>query len=314
MKKLTLGFAGTPAFGLAALNALNTSRHELKAIYTQPDRPAGRGRKLQASPIKEFALAHELPVYQPIHFKQTEDVENLRALDLDVLVVIAYGLILPSRVLEIPRYGCINVHASLLPRWRGASPIQQSLLHGDSKTGVTIMQMDKGMDTGDVLTMKSIDIESQETTETLHDKLAELAVSPLLETLDAIAEEKVTRTPQPTEGITYAPKLTKEEAHIDWFQTNNVIDRKIRAYNPWPIAYTFLHDELIRVHTAHPHTNDAHSAAPGTIVLIDKTGLSIATQSGLIQITRLQSPGGKVLPAREWLQAHPQIQVGMQLK
>lgn len=312
MKKLTLGFAGTPSFGLSALKALSASSHELKAVYTQPDRPAGRGRKLQASPIKAFAIEHHLPVYQPLHFKNDEDIETLKSLELDVLVVIAYGLLLPTRILDIPRYGCINVHASLLPRWRGASPIQQSLLHGDTETGITIMQMDKGMDTGDILTMKSIPIVPQETTETLHDKLAELAVQPLLDTLNAIATEDIIAIPQPSFGITYAPKLTKEEAHIDWKQSAEVIDRQIRAYHPWPIAYSFLENALIRIHAAQKKEVEVN-APPGTIVALHKTALVIATQKGLIEITHLQSPGGKILSAHQWLQAHQNIHVGMQL-
>ena len=210
MKTLNIGFAGTPLFGLQALQALHDSRHTLKAIYTQPDRPAGRGRKLQASPIKEFATAHHIALFQPLNFKQDEEIVTLRSLELDVLIVIAYGLILPTRVLETPRHGCINVHASLLPRWRGASPIQQSLLHGDKETGVTIMQMDKGLDTGDMLCLESISIEATDTAETLHDKLAELAVRPLLQTLETIANGTVHRTPQQNEDATYAPKLQKK--------------------------------------------------------------------------------------------------------
>lgn len=310
MKKLNIGFAGTPSFGLHALQALHESHHTLKAIYTQPDRPAGRGRKLQASPIKEFATAHHIALFQPLNFKQDEDVETLRSLELDVLVVIAYGLILPTRVLETPRYGCINVHASLLPRWRGASPIQQSLLHGDSKTGVTIMQMDKGLDTGDMLCLESIAIEATDTSETLHDKLAKLAVEPLLQTLEAIANSTAHRTPQEKEGATYAPKITKEEAHLDWSQKLEVIDRKIRAYQPWPVAYTYLQNDLVRIHQA-KKTEKTTDAKPGTMIELNKTGIFVATQDGVLQITSLQSPGGKVLPTHAWLQSHPTLQVGM---
>ena len=310
MKILTIGFAGTPAFGLHALRALQASPHHLKAVYTQPDRPAGRGRKLQASPIKLFANEHHLPLFQPLNFKQDDDVAALKALNLDLLIVIAYGLILPTRVLELPRYGCINVHASLLPRWRGASPIQQSILHGDKETGITIMQMDKGMDTGDILTMKSIPIEAVDTTQTLHDKLAVLAIEPLLETIDAIANGQIHPMSQQASEATYAPKITKDDAHLRWSQHTDVIDRQIRAYQPWPVAYTYFQNDVIRIHAAqkkHIHVE----ASSGSIVACHKTGISVATSDGIIQITHLQSPGGKILAVHEWLQAHQTLSVGM---
>jgi methionyl-tRNA formyltransferase len=312
MTSLTIGFAGTPAFGLSALEALYHSPHQLKAIYTQPDRPAGRGRKLHPSVIKQFATAHDIPCFQPENFKQEQDIETLKDLNLDVLVVIAYGLILPQRVLSTPRYGCINVHASLLPRWRGASPIQQSILHGDPKTGVTIMQMDKGLDTGDMLNSASLQITETDTSETLHDKLAQLAIEPLLKTLKEISIHQAHPQPQSDDTATYAPKITKEEALLKWNEPADMIDRKIRAYQPWPVAYTEFENQLIRVHEAQKN-NQITDAQPGTIINIDKTGIFVATKTEVIQITRLQSPGGKVLTAREWMQSHPAIQVGAQL-
>lgn len=312
MKTLTIGFAGTPSFGLQALQALYDSPHHLKAVYTQPDRPAGRGRKLQASPIKQFATERHIPVFQPLNFKQDAEIEVLKALELDVLVVIAYGLILPLRVLETPRYGCINVHASLLPRWRGASPIQQAILHGDRETGVTIMQMDKGLDTGDILNLEPLLIGAEETSHTLHDKLAELAIHPLLQTLDEIAKGTVHRTPQSHSQATYAPKLTKEEAHLQWDQTTEVIDRQIRAYSPWPVAYTYFENQPLRIHQAKKQEYQTDTQ-PGTVTALNRDGILVATKDGTIQITHLQSPGGKVLPTREWLQSQPKMTIGVHL-
>jgi methionyl-tRNA formyltransferase len=294
MTHLNIVFAGTPEFGIPCLDALASSPHRLQAIYTQPDRPAGRGRKLQHSAIKTWALAHELPVYQPLNFKVPETVEELSALQPDVLVVIAYGLILPKKVLDIPKLGCINVHASLLPRWRGASPIQHAILQGDFQSGVTIMQMDVGMDTGDMLAEVSCEIAPEETAGTLHDKLAQLAASPLLATLDALAAGRATATPQDNSLATYAGKINKEDARINWQQPVDAIARLIRAYNPWPIAYTGNGDNVIRIHQAKILTTRSQ-ALPGTVVSIDKSGLQVATGDRILSIQRLQFAGGKVI-------------------
>jgi methionyl-tRNA formyltransferase len=302
MTVLNIVFAGTPAFGLPCLDAIAQSNHHLKAVYTQPDRPSGRGRKMQASAVKQWALTQNKPVYQPLHFKDPATVDCLAALEPDVLVVIAYGLILPKNVLTIPRLGCINVHASLLPAWRGASPIQQSILHGDKVTGVTIMQMDVGMDTGAMLTQVECPIDQQETTETLQVKLAQISAAPLLATLDALSNNSIKPVKQNENLVSYAPKILKEQAEINWSATAVTIDSQIRAYNPWPIAYTQLGEEVLRIHQA-SIANIANSATPGTVLSIDKRGIFVATVDFPICIERLQFPGGKAITVADWLNA-----------
>lgn len=299
MSQLKVVFAGTPEFGCGCLDAL-AAHHQLIAVYTQPDRPAGRGRKLQVSAVKAWALEHDTPVFQPLNFKTPEAVADLAALKPDVLVVIAYGLILPLSVLTIPRLGCINVHASLLPRWRGASPIQQAILHGDKESGVTIMQMDVGMDTGDMLATVSCKLESQETAASLHDKLSQMAVTPLLETLDKLASGSVIPVVQDENLVTMAGKIRKDDAKINWQQPAEVIDRLIRAFNPWPIAFTQMGDDIIRVHQAvvKPMITNA---LPGTILAIDKTGVQVAAMSNSLLIQQLQFAGGKVISASDLL-------------
>ncbi len=299
---LNIVFAGTPAFTLPCLNALANSRHTLRAIYTQPDRPAGRGRKLQASAVKEWANQHQLPVHQPLHFKDDATIATLEQLAPDVMVVIAYGLILPKRVLDIPKQGCINVHASLLPRWRGASPIQHAILHGDHESGVTIMQMDVGMDTGDMLNTVTCPITASDTATTLHDKLAELAVKPLLKVLDDYANGLICSTPQNEQQVTYAPKINKEDAEIDWQQPAVLIDQKIRAFNPWPIAYTHLDHDVLRIHKAHV-VEQTSSQPAGTVLSLDKHGMIVATGQYAWCIERMQLPGGKNIAVADWLNA-----------
>lgn len=297
---LNIVFAGTPAFGLPALEALAHSEHRVQAIYTQPDRPAGRGRKLQASAIKEWALAQEIPVYQPLNFKTPEAIAELEALKPDVMIVIAYGLILPKAVLEIPRLGCINVHASLLPRWRGASPIQQAILHGDSESGVTIMQMDVGLDTGDMLRKAICPITPQDTASSLHDKLAKLAAQPLLQTLEELAAGTAKPELQNDEHATYAGKINKEDAHIAWQENAALIDQKIRAFNPWPVAYTFFNGEILRIHQAQLVPSE-FTEAPGSVIRIDKKGMLIATGHQGVLVEKIQWPGGKVISIADWL-------------
>lgn len=300
MSGLNIVFAGTPEFGLPCLDALNQSKHHIKAIYTQPDRPAGRGRKLQASAVKEWALAHHLPVYQPINFKTPDAIAQLSELKPDVLVVIAYGLILPKAVLEIPRLGCVNVHASLLPRWRGASPIQHAVLHGDSHSGVTIMLMDVGMDTGDMLCKVECPIEAHDTAGTLHDRLAQISARPLLATLDALAHNTAQPEVQNNELVTYAGKINKEDALIQWGDSALAIDRKIRAFNPWPIAYTNLAQDVLRIHQAQVVALE-HSQPPGTIIQLDKKGMLIATGNEGLLVTKIQFPGAKAITVADWL-------------
>ena len=288
---------------IACLEAIAQSQHRLLAIYTQPDRPAGRGHKLQHSPIKEWALAHDLPVYQPLNFKNQATIDELSSLKPDLMIVIAYGLILPRAVLDIPRLGCINVHASLLPRWRGASPIQQAILHRDAESGVTIMQMDAGMDTGAMLKTVSCPIGNQDTAGILHDTLTSLASAPLLTVLDLLQAGTLTPTPQDNHLATYAPKINKEDAAINWQKTANDIDCQIRAFNPWPIAYTHAKDETIRIHAA-TVLDIKTSKPPGTILAIDKEGLQIATGQHVLSIQRLQFAGGKAMRVADWLHAH----------
>lgn len=302
MTKLKIVFAGTPEFTLPSLDALAASHHELLAVYTQPDRPAGRGQKLHPSAVKSWALAHHLPVYQPLNFKTEEAVAELAALKPDVLVVIAYGLILPKSVLSLPRLGCINVHASLLPRWRGASPIQHAILHGDKETGVTIMQMDIGMDTGDKLMEVSCPIHGDDTASNLHDRLAGLAAEPLLNTLDALAQGSIKAEQQDNNLATYAGKIQKENAAIDWKKSAKWIDQQIRAFNPWPIAYTQVGDALLRIHRAHV-VDVLVSLPPGTIISLDKKGVLVATGDKALMIDMIQFPGAKAMTVADWLNA-----------
>ena len=300
MNQLNIVFAGTPEFGLPCLDALLHSTHRIQAIYTQPDRPAGRGRKLQASAVKEWALTHQIPVYQPLNFKNPEAISELAALKPDVMIVIAYGLILPKAVLDIPRLGCINVHASLLPRWRGASPIQSAILHGDTESGVTIMQMDVGMDTGAMLRKANCSITASDTAQSLHDKLAQISAQPLLQTLEELANHTIHPEIQNDELATYARKINKEDACINWHQPAIEIDCKIRAFNPWPIAYTTFEEEIVRIHQAQIVALPAQHA-PGTLVHIDKNGMLIATGKQGLLIEKIQFPGSKVISIADWL-------------
>lgn len=314
MSSLNLVFAGTPEFGLPCLEALSQSSHSIKAVYTQPDRPSGRGRKVQSSAVKEWALAHDLPIYQPLNFKDPNTVAELAALKPDVMIVIAYGLLLPKAVLEVPKYGCINVHASLLPRWRGASPIQKAILHGDEQSGVTIMQMDVGLDTGAMWSSVSCPITPLDTAGSLHDKLATLAAAPLLEVLNTLSSHAHSPKEQMNDLATYAGKITKDDARIDWKQSAAVIDRQIRAYNPWPIAFTVLNEEVLRVHEAKP-TGLSCSQAPGTILNLDKKGILVATGHEALLVEKIQFPGGKVITVADWLNAGKnQGQVGLVLQ
>jgi len=313
MTSLRIVFAGTPEFGLPCLDAIAMSPHQIAAIYTQPDRPAGRGRKLQGSAVKTWAQTHHIPVYQPAHFKDQTTIDELAKLSPDVLIVIAYGLILPRKVLAIPRLGCINVHASLLPRWRGASPIQQAILHGDKQTGITIMQMDVGMDTGDMLNRVHYDIETHETAGTLHDQLANLASTPLLSTLADLAAGKAHAVKQDNALATYAPKINKEDAQIHWHQSATTIDQQIRAFNPWPIAYTNINALAFRVHEAVVMPMQA-SQAPGTILAIDKQGLLVNTGHQALLIKKIQLPGGKIISIADYLNSgREQLRVNMVL-
>lgn len=294
-------FAGTPAFAVPAFEALVQSDHEVVGVLTQPDRPRGRGQRMGASAVKEAAQAHGLPVSQPGSLRADAVIQELKSLRADLLVVVAYGLLLPRQVLDVPRLGCLNIHASLLPRWRGAAPIQRALLAGDNTTGVTIMLMDAGLDTGPILLQRSIDIESDATAGALQGRLAKLGAQALVETLERWPRGDLTPHPQPASGVTLAPRIEKREALIDWAQDSERIDRQVRAFNPWPIAETRLDGEQLRVHRAQPVEPGATAAgvAPGQVVSADASGVRVQCGRGRLLILELQRPGGRVLAARD---------------
>lgn len=303
---LRIVFAGTPEFAAQHLSALLDAGHTVIAVYSQPDRPAGRGQKLQASPVKQLAQHHGLPVFQPVSLKTPEAQAELAALNADLMIVVAYGLLLPQAVLDAPRLGCINVHGSLLPRWRGAAPIQRAILAGDAESGVGIMQMEAGLDTGPVLLEKRLTLAPDETGGSLHDKLAALGCAALLEALPGIAAQTLNATPQPETGVSYAHKLAKSEAHIDWSQSASQLERLVRAFNPWPIAETTLAGDKLRIWSAKALTERCN-AAPGTVLHADKSGIRVATGDGVLQLLRLQLPGGKPLSPAELLNGRKEL-------
>jgi len=297
-------FAGTPEFAVPSLRAA-ARKAEIVAVYTQPDRPAGRGRDLQASPVKLAALELGFPVLQPESLKSELSRDSLRALKPDLMVVVAYGLLLPQAVLDIPEHGCWNVHASLLPRWRGAAPIQRAIEAGDGETGVCLMQMEKGLDTGPVLLSQRTPIGPDETAGQLHDRLAKLGAQVLSDGLGLLrAGMKPVARPQPQEGATYARKLDKSEARLDWSQPAPVLARKVRAFHPWPVAEAALASERVRIHAAEA-VDVAHDAAPGSVLQASRAGIDVACGEGALRITRLQREGGRALAAADYLNARP---------
>lgn len=313
MNKLKLIFAGTPDFAARHLAALLSSGYEVVAVYTQPDKPAGRGQKLTASPVKELALAHDLPVYQPASLRNEAAQAELAALGADLMVVVAYGLILPKAVLDTPRLGCINVHGSLLPRWRGAAPIQRSIWAGDAETGVTIMQMDVGLDTGAMIRKVTCPIASDETSASLYDKLAGLGPQALVDTLDAMAAGDTAAEPQDDALANYAEKLSKEEARIDWSMDAVAIERCIRAFNPWPISWFDVAGQTVKVWQAEV-LPQAHGQAAGTLLKADKQGIEVATGQGVLRLLTLQPPGKKAMSVsdllnsrRDWFEPGTQL-------
>ncbi len=299
---LRLVFAGTPDFAAAALRALTQSPHEIVGVYTQPDRPAGRGRKLTPGPVKQVALEHGFPVLQPESLKTPQALEQLRALDADVMVVAAYGLILPPEVLSLPRCGCLNIHASLLPRWRGAAPIQRAILAGDKETGITIMQMDRGLDTGPMLLKLTCPIVNDDTAASLHDRLAHLGAEAIVAALDQLSE--LTPVPQDETEASYAAKLTKQEAIIDWQHPAEVLDRQIRAFNPWPVAQTSVKGQTLRIWAAQPRSDD-NQASPGTVIQCDKQGIDVSCGRGVLRLTQLQPAGSKSMDVAAFLNGRP---------
>ncbi|MGH8236500.1 MAG: methionyl-tRNA formyltransferase [Steroidobacteraceae bacterium] len=302
-KNLSIVFAGTPEFAVPALEALVRSSHRLVAVYTQPDRPAGRGQQLAASAVKQCALRHALPVEQPATLREPAAVERLQRWSADVIVVAAYGLLLPQSILQTPRLGCINIHASLLPRWRGAAPIQRAIAAGDAESGVTIMQMEAGLDTGPMLLTRAVPIDARETAATLHDRLATLGAQALLDALDEIAHGTATPRVQPAQGVTYATKLRKEEAAIDWSRSAAEIDRQIRAFDPWPVAQTRWNGQQLRVWEAMPVDSPSPSS-PGAVLGTSAAGIDVGTGNGVLRLTRVQSAGRKAMSAAEFLNAH----------
>ena len=304
MKSLNIIFAGTPDFAAQHLQAILNSQHNVIAVYTQPDKPAGRGKKLQASPVKQLAEQNNIPVYQPKSLRKEETQSELKALNADVMVVVAYGLILPKAVLDAPRLGCLNVHGSILPRWRGAAPIQRSIWAGDAQTGVTIMQMDEGLDTGDMLHKVYCGILPTETSTSLYNKLAELAPSALIDVLDNLESGKFISEKQDDSQSNYAEKLSKEEAQLDWSLPAIQLERNIRAFNSWPIAYFSTEDKDGNAQTLKVYQAEvlSHQDKPaGTILSADKNGIQIATVDGVLNLLQLQPAGKKPMSAQDLL-------------
>jgi methionyl-tRNA formyltransferase len=302
---LRIIFAGTPEFAVPCLRAAAV-RGEVVAVYTQPDRPAGRGRQAQASAVKSAALELDLPVFQPENFKHSDALNLLQSHQADLMVVVAYGLILPMAVLNTPRLGCWNVHASLLPRWRGAAPIQRAIEAGDEKTGVCLMQMEKGLDTGPVLLQMHMPIADNETGGSLHDKLSYLGAEVLADGLKlARVGVHFQAVPQFDTGMTYAKKIEKNEASIDWQQSAKQIADKIRAFNPWPVAETPLNGERVRIYHAHVLDCDGHLLSPGNVISANKDGIDIACGQGVLRLLSVQRDGGRVLSVADYLNARP---------
>jgi len=315
---LKIIFAGTPEFASQALAALLKTDHQVIAVYTQPDRPAGRGRKLTPSPVKQLAEQQHIAVYQPDSFMDNADVAHFQQLQADLMVVAAYGLLLPKKILEAPRLGCLNIHASLLPRWRGAAPIQRAILAGDKETGITIMQMDEGLDTGDMLLKKSCQIEHDDTAVSLHDRLTELGAESIVEALHQL--DSLTAEKQNNDKATYAKKLHKEEAFIDWSESVESIERKIRAFNSWPVAQTKINDQTLRIwqaevfQSAKSINRNEITNNPGTIIATEKSGIDIACGQGVLRILKIQPAGSKPMDISSFLNGRADLlKVGSRL-
>ncbi len=299
---LNIIYAGTPEFAVPALLSLSGSRHRVVAVYTQPDRPAGRGRKLQSSPVKQTALELDIPIYQPQSFKSAAEINQLKALQADLMVVAAYGLILPDEILKAPRFGCINIHASLLPRWRGAAPIQRSILAGDAETGITIMQMDKGLDTGDMLARQTVTIKPDWDAGQLHDKLMLSGAELLLPTIDRLMGGHIQPEKQNEAQACYAEKLVKTEAEIDWNKTARALQREVRAYAPWPVSFTQFEGKSLRIWRSCAQ-DEITTSIPGQILSHNKQGICVSCGEGVLQISELQLSGKKRCSAAQLLNA-----------
>ncbi|WP_353572622.1 methionyl-tRNA formyltransferase [Candidatus Albibeggiatoa sp. nov. BB20] len=304
MNKKRIIFAGTPDFSVPCLQALLDSQHEVCAVYTQPDRPAGRGRKLQTSPVKKLALEHNIPVYQPKSLRKAEAKAELLALEADLMVVVAYGLILPKAVLNAPQFGCVNVHASILPRWRGAAPIQRAIMEGDKTTGVTLMQMDIGLDTGDMLAKVECDILPEDTGQILHDRLSKIGADLLAQQIDNV--EQLTAESQNDDLANYAHKLEKAEAKLDFSQSAQVLANKVRAFNPWPVTQAEIADMTLRIWDAQAIDEMVNQAA-GSVIRSEKQGIDVATGDGVLRLLKVQKAGGKPIKVSDFLNAHPKF-------
>ncbi|GMR19435.1 MAG: methionyl-tRNA formyltransferase [Gammaproteobacteria bacterium] len=297
-------FAGTPDFAVPPLEALILAGHTILAVYTQPDRPAGRGRKLTPSPVKDYAEKQGIPIYQPENFKHADDIAALSALKPDLMVVVAYGLILPIEVLTLPRLGCLNIHASLLPRWRGAAPIQRVIEAGDTVSGITIMQMDTGLDTGAMLDRAETPIQPEDTAQTLHDRLAQLGAERIVSVMSRLEKGGIAAIQQDDAQASYARKLSKAEAAIDWSLPAKSLARKIQAFNPWPVASTHHAGKRLRIWRAEA-LSDHTRESPGTVLDISAKGITVQTGKGRLLITQLQAEGGKPLESAVFLNGHP---------
>jgi methionyl-tRNA formyltransferase len=299
-------FAGTPDFAATALNALIEAGYTVVGVYSQPDRPAGRGRKLMPSPVKQVALDAGIPVFQPVSLKPEDAQQELAALKPDVMVVAAYGLILPKAVLDIPTHGCLNIHASLLPRWRGAAPIQRAIAAGDAETGITIMQMDEGLDTGNMLLKITTPIHADDTGGALHDRLADMGGKAIVEALEQLTNGELSPEPQNDANASYAHKLSKEEGHIDWSRSALEIERLIRAFNPWPGTFADLGEQRIRLHqaTALAQSSDR---VPGTVIRREREGVEVACGTGTLKITSVQLPGSKAQSINDLINGGKQV-------
>lgn len=308
---LKIIFAGTPDFAAVALKALLQTEHQIVAVYSQPDRPSGRGKKIVFGPVKQLAVENNIPVEQLNNFKQTESIEHLKNYQADLMIVVAYGLLLPLSILETPRYGCVNIHGSLLPRWRGAAPIQRAIEQGDKETGITIMQMDQGLDTGNMLLKLSCLIDADETSGSLHDKLADLGGKAITQYLKNFKPENYTKEQgekQSEEKTCYAEKLSKKEAEIDWFSTTDAIERKIRAFNPWPVCFTYLGDKRLRiwqVKIIQEQKQTLASKEPGSIINFSSEGIQVVCgDQKILLLSRLQPDNAKAMDAGELINGH----------